>query len=101
LKAIKQLLAKGKKQGYLTYDEINELIPEEMLSPEQIDETLIMFDENDIEVVDEKTKKKLITQKKKKEKKPVPGKITDTDFGRNGPGYAAQPGRRSRDCKKN
>jgi RNA polymerase primary sigma factor len=81
LKAIKQLLAKGKKQGYLTYDEINELIPEEMLSPEQIDETLIMFDENDIEVVDEKTKKKLITQKKKKEKKPVPGKITDTDFG--------------------
>ncbi len=81
LKAIKQLLAKGKKQGYLTYDEINELIPEEMLSPEQIDETLIMFDENDIEVVDEKTKKKLITQKKKKEKKPVTGKITDTDFG--------------------
>ena len=81
LKAIKQLLAKGKKQGYLTYDEINELIPEEMLSPEQIDETLIMFDENDIEVVDEKTKKKLITQKKKKEKKPVPGKLTDTDFG--------------------
>ena len=81
LKAIKQLLAKGKKQGYLTYDEINELIPEEMLSPEQIDETLIMFDENDIEVVDEKTKKKLITQKQKKERKPVPGKITDTDFG--------------------
>ena len=81
LKAIKQLLAKGKKQGYLTYDEINELIPEEMLSPEQIDETLIMFDENEIEVVDEKTKQKLITQKKKKEKKPLPGKITDTDFG--------------------
>jgi RNA polymerase primary sigma factor len=81
LKAIKQLLAKGKKQGFLTYDEINELIPEEMLSPEQIDETLIMFDENDIEVVDEKTKNKLISQKKKKEKKPVPGKITDTDFG--------------------
>jgi RNA polymerase primary sigma factor len=81
LKVIKQLLAKGKKQGYLTYDEINELIPAEMLSPEQIDETLIMFDENDIEVVDEKTKKKLITQKKKKEKKPAPGKIADTDFG--------------------
>ncbi|MEJ2099412.1 MAG: RNA polymerase sigma factor region1.1 domain-containing protein, partial [Desulfobacterales bacterium] len=62
VKAVKQLLAKGKKQGYLTYDEINELIPEEMLSPEQIDETLIMFDENEIEVIDEKTEKKLITQ---------------------------------------
>ena len=78
LKAIKQLLAKGKKQGFLTYDEINELIPEEMLSPEQIDETLIMFDENNIEVVDEKTKKKLVTNK---QKKPVTGKIADTDFG--------------------
>ena len=78
LKAIKQLLAKGKKQGFLTYDDINELIPEEMLSPEQIDETLILFDENDIEVVDDKTKKKLITNK---QKKPIKAKIADTDFG--------------------
>ena len=80
-KAIKQLLARGKKQGYLSYDEINELLPAEMLSPEQIDETLIMFDENEIEVVDEKTKNKLITKKKKKAKRPVTGKISDTDFG--------------------
>jgi RNA polymerase primary sigma factor len=80
-KAIKKLLAKGKKQGYLSYDEINELLPAEMLSPEQIDETLIMFDENEIEVVDEKTKNKLITKKKKKEKKPYARGISDTDFG--------------------
>jgi len=80
-KAIKQLLAKGKKQGFLSYDEINELLPAELLSPEQIDETLIMFDENEIEVVDEKTKKKLITQKKKKAKKPISQTIRDTDFG--------------------
>jgi RNA polymerase primary sigma factor len=81
IKAVKQLLAKGKKQGYLTYDEINELIPEEMLSPEQIDETLIMFDENEIEVIDEKTEKKLITQKREREKRILPEKLTDTDFG--------------------
>ena len=81
IKAVKQLLAKGKKQGYLTYDEINELIPEEMLSPEQIDETLIMFDENEIEVIDEKTEKKLITQKKERGRKILPEKFTDTDFG--------------------
>jgi RNA polymerase primary sigma factor len=80
-KAIKKLLAKGKKQGYLSYNEINELLPADMLSPEQIDETLIMFDENEIEVVDEKTKNKLITKKKKIAKKPVTGKISDTDFG--------------------
>jgi RNA polymerase primary sigma factor len=81
IKAVKKLLAKGKKQGYLTYNEINELIPEEMLSPEQIDETLIMFDENEIEVIDEKTEKKLLTQKKDREKRIPPEKLTDTDFG--------------------
>ncbi len=80
-KAIKQLLTKGKKQGFLSYDEINELLPAELLSPEQIDETLIMFDENEIEVVDEKTKNKLISKKKKKEKKPVSQTIRDSDFG--------------------
>jgi RNA polymerase primary sigma factor len=80
-KAIKKLLAKGKKQGFLSYDEINELLPSELLSPEQIDETLIMFDENEIEVVDEKTKKKLISKKKKKDKKPISQAIRDTDFG--------------------
>jgi RNA polymerase primary sigma factor len=81
IKAVKQLLAKGKKQGYLTYDEINELIPEEMLSPEQIDETLIMFDENEIEVIDEKTEKKLMTQKKDRGKRILREKFSDTDFG--------------------
>jgi RNA polymerase primary sigma factor len=80
-KAIKKLLAKGKKQGFLSYDEINELLPSELLSPEQIDETLIMFDENEIEVVDEKTKKKLISKQKKKQKKPISQAIRDTDFG--------------------
>ncbi|MGD9174068.1 MAG: RNA polymerase sigma factor RpoD [Desulfobacterales bacterium] len=80
-RAIKKLLTKGKKQGFLSYNEINELLPAELLSPEQIDETLIMFDENEIEVVDEKTKKKLISKKKKKEKKPVTRALRDTDFG--------------------
>ena len=31
LKAIKALVTKGKKQGYLTYDEINEMLPKDML----------------------------------------------------------------------
>ncbi|MCK7509222.1 MAG: hypothetical protein MZV70_37740 [Desulfobacterales bacterium] len=59
-KAIQELLAKGKKQGFLTYDEINEMLPEDMLSPDQIDETLMLFDDNGIEVVDEKQNKKVV-----------------------------------------
>ncbi len=63
VKAIKELLAKGKKQGFLTYDEINTHLPEDMLSPEQIDETLMLFDDNGIDVVDEKQNKKIVKVK--------------------------------------
>ena len=80
-KAIKALLTKGKKQGYLTYDEINEALPEDMLSPEQLDETLILLDTNNIAVVDKKHKKKIVKIKKAKEKKTVAKSTTSTDFG--------------------
>ena len=49
-----ELVSKGKAQGYLTYDQISEALPEEMMSPEQIDETLMWFDDLDIEVVQKK-----------------------------------------------
>jgi len=81
-KAIQKLMAKGKKQGYLTYDEINAVLPEDLLSPEQIDETLVLFDESGINVVDEKQKKKVV--KKQAAKKPVKARksASDTsDFG--------------------
>ncbi len=79
--AIKELLAKGKKQGFLTYDEINELLPDDMLSSEQIDETLMMFDDNDIEVVEEKRQRKLVSIERAK-KSVVRSDVTDTsDFG--------------------
>ena len=53
-KAIEKLIQKGRNQGYLTYREINELLPANMLSADQIDDTLIIFDENEIEIVKEK-----------------------------------------------
>jgi len=80
-KAIKKLLSKGKKQGYLTYDEINELLPEELLSPEQIDETLILFDANNIDVVDKKHQKKVAKLKKSKVKKEATKSAAASDFG--------------------
>ena len=51
-KAFKDLIKKGKKQGHLTYEEINAALPDEMLSSDQIDETLMLFDDLDIEIVD-------------------------------------------------
>jgi len=80
-KAIKILLTKGKKQGYLTYDEINELLPEDMLYPEQIDETLMLFYANNIEIIEEKHQKKVVKLKKAKEKKTVAKSAAASDFG--------------------
>jgi RNA polymerase primary sigma factor len=80
-KAIKSLLSKGKKRGYLTYDEINEVLPEDMLYPEQIDETLMLFYANNIEVVDEKHQKKVVKLKKTKDKRTVGKGAASSDFG--------------------
>jgi RNA polymerase primary sigma factor len=52
-KAMKVLIAQGKKQGFLTYDEINTALPDEMLSADQLDDTLMMFDDLGIDIIDE------------------------------------------------
>jgi RNA polymerase primary sigma factor len=80
-KAIKTLLTRGKKQGYLTYDEINELLPEDMLFSEQIDETLMLFYANNIDIIEAKHQKKVVKLKKAKEKKSVAKGASSPDFG--------------------
>jgi RNA polymerase primary sigma factor len=52
-RGIRPLVSLGRKKGYLTYDEMNTLLPEEVTSADQIDRILNLFDEMDIEVVDE------------------------------------------------
>ena len=49
---LKKLITKGKKQGYLTYDDINAALPKGRVSPDRIDEMIMVFDELDIEVID-------------------------------------------------
>ncbi len=77
----KELIFKGKKVGYLSYEEINKVLPENMLSPDQIDETLIMFDDLNIEIIDEKKQKILKSKKANKDKKIKKSDTSLTDFG--------------------
>ncbi|OQY08532.1 MAG: RNA polymerase sigma factor RpoD [Desulfobacteraceae bacterium 4572_123] len=63
-KAIHELVLKGQDQGYLSYNEINKALPEDMLSAEQIDDTLILFDKLNVKIVDEE-KQSILTVKKK------------------------------------
>jgi len=56
-KAMKNLITHGKKQGFLSYGEINKALPDDMLSPDQIDDTLMLFSDLGIDIIDEKNKK--------------------------------------------
>lgn len=52
-KAIKQLLAQGKQRGYITYEELNEVLPEDKLSSEQIEDIMSMISDMGINVVED------------------------------------------------
>ena len=50
---IKVLIEKGKKKGYLTYEEMNADLPEELISPVRLDTLLASLDEMGVSVIDE------------------------------------------------
>ena len=82
-KIINELIKIGRDRGYLTYDEINQVLPDQALSSEQIDETLMIFDEMEIEILTEE-KRKVVPKKEKAVDKKKIAKIVEkavTDFG--------------------
>src|SRR6185503_16370636 len=46
------LVAKGKTQGYLTYDEVNAYLPDEDVNPEKLDNLLLALDEVGVQLVE-------------------------------------------------
>jgi RNA polymerase primary sigma factor len=80
-KTLRDLIGKGTKKGYLTYDEINEALPEDMLTPEQLEETLMLFDDFEIEVLDDKSVRKSQAAKKIKAQKIKERQRAVADFG--------------------
>ena len=61
---LKKLINTGKNKGYVTFEELNDDLSEDVISSEeQIDDLMMMFEELDIMVVDEATKKKIENRK--------------------------------------
>ena len=52
LDEVKQLISVGKEKGYLTYDDLNNILPPEISSSEQIENIMNIFGDMDIEVID-------------------------------------------------
>src|ERR1039457_7139689 len=49
---IKELVKLANEQGYLTYGDINDILPENILSPDELDAILIMLRGMDSEIID-------------------------------------------------
>src|SRR5882724_6296572 len=52
LQELDKLIAMGKQKGFLTYDEVNDALPQDIVSLDQLDDIMMMFGAMDIEVVD-------------------------------------------------
>ena len=52
---LRELLDKGKDQGFLTYQEINSMLPEDISDPDQVEETIQMLMDIGIEVLEANT----------------------------------------------
>jgi len=61
---LKRLINIGKDKGYITYEELNDDLPDDVVSSEHIDNLMMMFDELDIMVIDEESKEEIEKSKK-------------------------------------
>ncbi|NHN87053.1 RNA polymerase sigma factor RpoD [Acetobacter conturbans] len=50
--AVKRLIAKGRERGYITFDELNTVLPQDQMSSEQIEDVMAILSEMGIQVVE-------------------------------------------------
>jgi len=50
---IQALIERGKERGYLTYDQVEEGLPDDLISPDRLDRILVTLDEMGVDVIDE------------------------------------------------
>jgi RNA polymerase primary sigma factor len=68
---VKKMLANAKERGYVTYDELNAVLPQDRMSSEQIEDTMSMLSEMGINVVESE-------DDAEETPKPPPAKATGT-----------------------
>ncbi len=78
--AVKKMVGKAKERGYVTYDELNKVLPPDQMSSEQIEDTMSMLSEMGISVIESEESDDSTPEEA--EKGPVAGNIADEDIGR-------------------
>jgi len=67
----KKLLSLGEERGFLTYDDVNDLLPTDIVSSEQIDDILMLFGEKNIDIIDAEKGENLQIKKVAEERGPA------------------------------
>ncbi len=52
---LNELIENGKKQGFLTYDQVSAYLPDEALNPEKLDNLLLTIEEIDLDIIPDQT----------------------------------------------
>ena len=72
----KKLLSLGEEKGFLTYDDVNDMLPPDVTSSDQIDDIIMLFGEKNIDIIDTEQGEKLIMKKTSEDI--VPAKFPET-----------------------
>ena len=59
----KKLISLGESKGFLTYDDVNDLLPSDIISSDQIDDIIMLFGEKNIDIIDAEKGEKLVVKK--------------------------------------
>ena len=64
----KKLITLGEEKGFLTYDDVNDLLPSDVISSDQIDDIIMLFGEKNIDIIDTDKGEKLVVKKSSDER---------------------------------
>ena len=82
--SIKKLIARAKKRGFITYDELNEALPQDQMSSEQIEDVMSAISEMGVNIVENE---EASDDEEEKEQEPAEDEVDPLDDG--GPRPAA------------
>ncbi len=81
--AVKKMIAKAKERGYVTYDELNAVLPPDQMSSEQIEDTMSLLSEMGITVIESEEQEEAAAEDDAKEgTATATGNLNDDDIGR-------------------
>src|SRR5260221_6474482 len=58
-KEVQQLIDLGKSKGFLTYEEVNDALPADVVAADQVEDVMSALGDEDIEIVDAATQVKI------------------------------------------